>query len=502
MTFSTPFFYLVFLPLALIGFEVLGYFGRRAAIFFLTAISLYFYAQWSAIYLALLLGSILVNYLFSLAIQRSAGRPRTQNGWLLAGIAANLATLGYYKYLFPMLNLLTDLHVSHRAWGHVILPLGISFFTFTQIAYLVDLKQGVARRETFLSYSLFVTFFPHLIAGPIIHHKEMMPQFREERRYQLNRSDMAVGLTWFTMGMFKKVMVADQISKVADAFYKSPKGADASTAWLGVLTYAMQLYFDFSGYSDMAVGLARMFSIRFPLNFNSPYKAQSILDFWQRWHMTLTRYIMDYVYSPVQMAVSRRRLEQGKKVSRKATATLDGFSSMVVWPTLFTLFLAGVWHGAGMQFLLYGLLHGCYLVINHAWRIFVPEQSRARKLMNVPVSIGVTFLAVLVGEVLFRAHDLPDAMHTYADLLGFNGLGHGWPVSQVVLIMGLLAVVWAMPNTQEILGETRPDDQLNWSFFAGVRWNTGLAWWIATTAAFFVSMFYSDANATFLYFQF
>ena len=502
MTFSNPLFYLIFLPLALLGFEVLGRFGRRSAIGFLSFMSLAFYAHWNTRYLALLVGSILVNFLFSLAIERSRKKPAAQNAWLVAGVTANLGALCYFKYLFPLLKFLAGVTGSHHDWKSVILPLGISFFTFTQIAYLIDLKQGIAQRETLLSYTLFVTFFPHLIAGPIIHHKEMMPQFREERRYQLNRDDMALGLTWFTMGFFKKVMIADRISPVADAFYAQTFGIGASQAWLAVLTYAMQLYFDFSGYSDMAVGLARMFSIHFPLNFNSPYKATGIIDFWNRWHMTLTRYIMDYVYAPVQMAVSRRRIAAGKKVSRKATATLDGFVSMIAGPTVFTLFLAGIWHGAGVQFLLYGLLHGTYIVINHAWRIFVPEHSRAKKLMTVPVSIVITFLCVLVGEVLFRAPSFPDALHTYSDLIGKHGLGQAWPIGEVVLIACLFAVIWLMPNTQEILGETRHDDLPNWSLFSGVRWRATFLWWIASTLAFAVSMFYSTANSTFLYFQF
>jgi len=502
MSFSNYMFYLVFLPIALLGFQLLGRFGRRSAIGFLAFISIVFYSRWSNEYTLLLLGSILANYLFSIAIDRSSKRPSAQTFWLTFGIVTNLGALCYYKYLFPLLNFFTGIGVGHHTWGKVWLPLGISFFTFTQIAYLVDLKQGIAKREGLLSYSLFVTFFPHLIAGPIIHHKEMMPQFSQERRYQLNRDDMAVGLTWFTMGMFKKVMVADRISPVADAFFAQPIGAGALPAWLGVLTYSMQLYFDFSGYSDMAVGLARMFSIHFPLNFNSPYKATGIIDFWQRWHMTLTRYIMEYVYSPIQFGISRRRMDQGKKVSRKATATFEGFTHMIALPTLFTLFLAGVWHGAGEQFLVYGLLHGSYITINHAWRIFVPAESRLKKMMTVPVSILITYLAVLVGEVLFRSTGLRSALSVLADMTGRHGLGHGWPVSQVLLIAALLTVVWVMPNTQEILGETRKDDEPNWSILPHIRWSPTFLWWAGTSAAFALSMFYSTSNSTFLYFQF
>jgi len=502
MTFSNPLFYLVFLPFALLGFELAGRFGRRPAIGFLTLMSLVFYARWSPVYLLLLAGSILANYLFAVAIDRHSKSPSAQQFWLVTGIVANLGTLCYYKYLFPLLHFFTASGITRHAWGSVILPLGISFFTFTQIAYLVDLKQGIAQQEGLLNYSLFVTFFPHLIAGPIIHHKEMMPQFSAERRYRLDRCDMTVGLTWFTMGMFKKVMVADRIAPVANHFFDQPHGVGLLPAWLGVMTYSMQLYFDFSGYSDMAVGLARMFSIRFPLNFNSPYKAPSIIDFWQRWHMTLTRYIMAYVYSPVQLWVSRRRMEKGKKTSRKATATLEGFTGMIALPTLFTLFLAGVWHGAGVQFLLYGVLHGAYITINHAWRIFVPAESRFKRFVTVPVSVAITYIAVLIGQVLFRANSFGDAIRVFADMSGHHGLGPGWPASQILLIAVLLAVVWMMPNTQEILGETQHDDEPNWSILPQLRWRPNFLWWVATSLSFAITMFYTATNATFLYFQF
>jgi len=502
MTFSNPLFYLIFLPLALLGFQLFGMLGRRGAVGFLAFMSLIFYAKWNPRFLALLIGSVVVNYLFSVAIDRNKQRAAAQQFWLVAGIAVNLAALCYFKYLFPLLKFLFHHGVLHGDWGTVILPLGISFFTFTQIAYLVDLKQGVAERQGLLSYTLFVTFFPHLIAGPIIHHKEMMPQFSQERRYRLNLADLSLGLTWFTMGLFKKVMIADRISGVADAFFQQPYGASFSAAWLGALTYSMQLYFDFSGYSDMAVGLARMFSIHFPLNFDSPYKASSILDFWQRWHMTLTRYIMEYLYSPMQFWVSRRRMEQGKKISRKAMATPAGFISMVALPTLLTMFITGIWHGAGLQFLVFGLMHGGYLTLNHAWRIFVPVESRLRKILSGPVSVAVTYGAVVMSEVMFRANSFHDALASYKDMSGMHGLGAGWPMAESVIMVGLFAVVWLLPNTQEILGEARRDDQGNWSLFAVVRWNPTLAWWLVTSATFTLSMFYSMANTEFLYFQF
>jgi alginate O-acetyltransferase complex protein AlgI len=502
MSFSTPEFFMVFLPIALIGFQLLGRFGRRGAIGFLTLMSLAFYFHWNHLYFFVLILSIAMNYLFSLLIAALEARPKAQTASLAFGIAANLGLLCYFKYWFPVLNFFTSAGLSHRNWGSIILPLGISFFTFTQIAYLIDLKQGIAEREGLLSYSLFVTFFPHLVAGPIIHHKEMMPQFRQERRYRLDPADLSLGLTWFTMGFAKKVLIADRIAPGAESYFSQPHGTGAAAAWLGVLTYSMQLYFDFSGYSDMAVGLARMFSIRFPLNFNSPYKAASIIDFWQRWHMTLTAYILDYVYAPLLLHINRRRLDLGKKVSRKATATPEGFRQMVVVPTMVTMLLVGIWHGAGLQFLAFGLLHGIYLVLNHAWRIFVPSDSRINRLLPRPVCVALTFLAVIVGQVFFRASSLHDAVMILAELSGHHGAGSGWVAPQAVVLAALFAIVWTLPNTQQILGEPQPNSSSVWSICSNLRWQPNLAWWCAAALTFTASMFYSMASTTFLYFQF
>jgi len=289
---------------------------------------------------------------------------------------------------------------------------------------------------------------------------------------------------------------------VANATFAAPHNGIVS-AWIGALTYSLQLYFDFSGYSDMAVGLARMFSIRFPLNFNSPYKASNIIDFWQRWHMTLTHYIMDYIYGPVQLRVSRSRLNSGKKVSKKAMATPEGFSQMVAWPMMITMLLAGVWHGAGRQFVVFGLLHGMYLVIAHAWRIFVPHDSKWQKPFVPPVSIGLTYLAVVVAEVFFRASSVRTALSILSSMAGRHGFDHiSNHGTQILILVGLYAVIWLMPNTQELLGEEQKNDSPNWSIVPHIQWRPTVPWWAATSAAFMLSMFYSTAGSTFLYFQF
>jgi len=380
--FSSNVFLFLFLPVVLIGYQMLARFGRVAMFSWLSAASLFFYGYWNPKYLFLLLGSIALNFAASRAIVAAKGE-RAKSAWLTAAVAANLGLLGWFKYLFPLLGFLHGQGWLARDYGRVLLPLGISFFTFTQIAYLIDLRQEMAEAQDLLSYVLFVTFFPHLIAGPIIHHSEMMPQFTAQRHRSLRADDMAVGTTWFLMGLGKKVLIADRFGAVPDMFYFRPQAFGALATWVGVLCYAMQLYFDFSGYSDMALGLARMFSLTFPVNFNSPYKATNIIDFWQRWHMTLTRYLNLYLYNPMALAMSRRRIQAGKKASKKAQKTLGGFSQLIALPLVATMFLAGVWHGAGLQFILFGLAHAVYLTVNHAWRTFVAEDSKWQRLLPV-----------------------------------------------------------------------------------------------------------------------
>jgi alginate O-acetyltransferase complex protein AlgI len=503
MTFSSPGFLFIFLPLCMIGYFVLGRFGRSSAIGFLAFMSFVFYAHWSKRYTLLLLASILGNYFISRMIAKSAKNERAQTSWLVIGIVGNLFVLGYFKYLFPLLQFVNGTAISHHDFGSVILPLGISFFTFTQIAYLIDLKQGGAERESLLSYLLFVTFFPHLIAGPILHHKEIMPQLREERGYYLDPADVALGLTWFSMGLFKKVMIADTIAPTVNTLFKDPSRAAAWQTWIGVIAYSMQLYFDFSGYSDMAVGLARIFSIRFPLNFDSPFKAASIIDFWQRWHMTLTRYIMGYLYSPILFWVSKRRLSRGEKVSKRAQATPGGFVQMLAGPTIITMIVAGIWHGAGVQFFAYGLIHGVYLTTNHLWRLFVPIESRLRRSFEGFPAIALTYFCVLISFVLFRSSDMHQAFTIYGGMLGLHGIGdvHGLHLA-VIQIVGLALIIWLMPNTQELLGEQQKGDDSNWSVFAPRRWEPNVFWCAVTTAMFVISAAYSSAQTTFLYFQF
>jgi alginate O-acetyltransferase complex protein AlgI len=522
MLFNSYAFIFVFLPLALLGYQVAAHFHRRAVVAWLTLASLAFYAYWRPVFLLLLVSSILFNYVLASVITRRRQAGRTTRCLLWAGVALNLITLCYCKYLFPLLNFIAFSFHSSVRWSDVILPLGISFFTFTQIAYLVDLEEGSASQQDFMSYALFVTFFPHLIAGPILHHGEMMPQFQQDRDYRLRFDDLSIGLSWFVMGLFKKVMIADRFADAANSAFRTPWELTAAAGWAGLLGYALQLYFDFSGYSDMALGLARMFSINFPLNFSSPYKSSSIIDFWQRWHMTLTRYITVYVYNPTSLWIIRRRAARGLKISRKALATPAGFLDMVLLPTMVTLLAAGIWHGAGLQFAIFGMLHGLYLSVNHAWiilqRSIVPQaQSEMHRRVKHCAGVLLTFLCVMLGQVFFRANTTHDALGFLVSLAGLHGLGSpvsltkpsgayvATPRDWTQLIAGFV-VVWAFPNTQQILIKFKPALELtkaDWERRAiPIFWGPTFPWAVALVVALFAALIHLQDPSTFLYFQF
>ena len=522
MLFNSYAFLFAFLPIALLGYQVAGHFHRRAVVAWLGFVSLAFYAYWRPPFVLLLLASIAINYTAACLISRTIPNRMSTRVWLWMAILLNLLALGYFKYFFPFLNFASTISGSSRHWSDVILPLGISFFTFTQIAFLVDLQQGSAKQQDLSSYILFVTFFPHLIAGPILHHAEMMPQFQQDRRYQLSLSDLSVGFSWFVMGLAKKVLLADNFATVANLTFAQAGPLSTLTAWRGVLNYALQLYFDFSGYSDMALGLARMFSIDFPLNFSSPYKASNIIDFWQRWHITLTQYITTYVYSPVQFWISARRQAAGKKVSRKAQATLGGFASMIAFPMLFTMFIAGLWHGAGFQYIVYGMLHGGYLTINHGWRLYSHKKAAATAPAPRPLALRalthscavlLTFLCVLVGQIFFRADSCSHAASILAGMIGLHShasyLIQNETTSKALLNLAEIAagftIVWGLPNTQQILSRFKPSLHMTgWDTESVPRllWSPRLTWALALGCIFFVSLVALQDPSTFLYFQF
>ena len=363
---------------------------------FLVFASLFFYSWWNVAYLPLILTSMLFNYVIGNSLNENFKKVQMHKKTLLGfGIAANLALLGYFKYVDFFLenfNLLFDGSVPLL---NLALPLAISFFTFQQIAYLVDSYRKETAEYDFLNYALFVTFFPQLIAGPIVHHKEMMPQFASRWNLVKNYKNIALGLFVFSMGLFKKVVIADTFAQWATAGFDNAAVLNFFEAWATSLSYTFQLYFDFSGYTDMAIGAALLFNIKLPINFNSPYKARDIQDFWRRWHITLSRFLRDYIYIP---------LGGNRKGSFRTYSNL-----------MATFILGGLWHGAGWTFVFWGFMHGGALVIHRFWKALGFT-------MNAALAWFITFNFINISWVFFRAKEFEDALKVLKGMFGFNGL--------------------------------------------------------------------------------
>ncbi|WP_224746019.1 MBOAT family O-acyltransferase [Neiella litorisoli] len=388
----------------------------------------------------LIIGSMVGNYIVGSLIN-SAHQTNAKLAKLIltVGVTLNLGLLGYYKYFNFFLDQVSWLTGEDWQVARIALPLAISFFTFQQIAYLVDTYRKEIEEHSFLQYSLFVTFFPQLIAGPIVHHKEMLPQFAQASTFRFNSYHMSVGIVLFSIGLFKKVVLADNVAVYATPIFQAADQGIALTAyeaWIGTLAYTMQLYFDFSGYSDMALGLARMFGIRLPENFNSPYKATSIVDFWRRWHMTLSRFLRDYLY----IALGGNRKGPGRRYVN----------------LLLTMLLGGLWHGAGWNFVIWGALHGSYLCINHAWGHFRSSISSAPVLMAERVFYwALTFAAVCFGWIFFRAETLDGALLILVSMANLSTLTQGSPelilaFDALLWCIALLAIAVLMPNSLQL----------------------------------------------------
>ncbi len=442
-------------------------------------------------------------------------------------ISVNLIFLIYFKYANFFVDNLS--HLTGSAWtlANVVLPLGISFFTFTQIAYLADTYQGKVKEFNFVRYALFVTYFPHLIAGPVLHHAEMMPQFAKRSVSYINWDNVAVGLSIFVLGLAKKVLIADSVADFSTPIFEAVKAGGQPMlfeAWVGALAYTLQLYFDFSAYSDMAVGLSLMFNVRLPLNFNSPYKATSIIEFWRRWHMTLSRFLRDYLYIPLggsRLGTKRRYVN-----------------------LMLTMLLGGLWHGAGWTFVIWGALHGFYLLVNHAWRGLktLLGWTDGGRLASLGAG-ALTFLAVVVGWVFFRADSFSTAVTMLQGMAGINGvslpvsleggLGQVLPSADWLkftgsfpltllnnfnaassIALGLL-IVWLMPNVHQMFRRYRPVCEDGDSATATATAATSMGWvakaliWKPTTTRaislallFFLCFISLTKVSEFLYFQF
>lgn len=431
--------YFVFLAVVVLVFRLLEARALTARRVFLLLASYAFYAWWRADFLELLVGSTLVNYALGKEIETRQRRGRPRHAILVAGLVFNLGLIATFKYDTLFVSTANDLLGIGLAVPHFFLPLAISFFTFEQISYLADADAGKTHSYTLLDYALFVAYFPHLIAGPIVRHNDLIPQFRQTRA---RNDDLATGVTLFTLGLAKKTLLADNLAPFADAIFNAAgRGTHLGMAdsWLGTLFFAFQIYFDFSAYSDMALGSSVMLGIRLPVNFHSPYKAASIIEFWRRWHISLSAFLRDYLYIPLggnRRGRSRRYLN-----------------------LFITMLLGGLWHGANWTFMLWGGLHGFYLSVNHAFRHATKGRTIAPA-WQMPLraaSVVLTFACTTLAWIVFRSADLTAARNV---LGGFVGLGHSSivsfsPLAGVALLL-LFGLVWFMPNTMELLWTHRP----------------------------------------------
>ena len=477
MLFTSPSFIFLFVPAAYCGFLLLGSAGwRRVAIVWLTLASLVFYG-WDdpQRLLPIILTSIAFNLCFGILLSRHRSR-----ALLVLAIGGNLALLGYFKYAAFLAKIVADITGLPVAWTGGALPIGISFFTFTQIAFLVDTFRDGSGHFRPLTYPLFVTFFPHLVAGPIYHHKDILPQFGRPDIFKFDESRLGLGLTWFALGLAKKVLLADPVAGyAASVFDAAAKGQTIGLVdgWLGVLSFALQIYYDFSGYCDMAIGLGLMIGIRLPVNFNSPYKATSVIEFWRRWHITLSQFLRDYLY--IALGGNRR-------------GSTRRYVNLMI-----TMLLGGLWHGASWTFVAWGGIHGAGLIVNHAWRHIASRSGFA-----IPAALAwvVTFVFVLFAWVPFRADTISTTLRFWSAMLGANGLLEDHSVFASLLgpalwTAGLLALTLFASNSQQMLPRGADDGSFplpkaRWAMAAGVAMGIAMA------------MVVAQRPSEFLYFRF
>ena len=502
MLFTSGEFLFLYLPLVLGGyFAVARLFGRPLAAAWLALASLFFYGYWRIEDVPLLVGSIAFNYLAGRYIQLCPEtRSRHRRLAMIAAVAVNLLVLAYFKYANFLLDSAAQITGTQPFVVDVVLPIGISFFTFTQIAYLVDSYAGKVHERNPVHYALFVTYFPHLISGPVLHHAEMMPQFARPETYSPRLANAVLGLAFLFVGLFKKVVVADSAAPLSNDVFEisGSQALDAATAWQGVLAYTVQIYYDFSGYSDMAVGLSLLFGVRLPYNFDSPYKARSIVDFWRRWHMTLSRFLRDYLY--VALGGNRR-------------GSFRRYLNLAL-----TMLLGGLWHGASWTFVVWGGLHGTYLIVNHGWRHLAARiggrmpgwRHPAVQALGTAASLGLTLLSVMVAWVFFRAASVHDAMSILAAMTGASAPAHApaavaGPVSDLgawALLSAAMLVALLAPNSQELI-DGRLRSSLESAPHASSRPWQGFAIGVCIALAALLAMVSASRDVSeFIYFNF
>lgn len=489
MLFNSYIFIFAFLPITLASYFLLGRtpWSRLANVWLVFA-SLFFYGWWDVRYLPLLVLSILCNYVLTGVVLRfrRAGRLGLQRVAFWIGVAGNLALLGYYKYTDFLLGAVNDALGTQLPLLHVVLPLGISFFTITQILALIDCHEGVAKEHDFVNYALFVSFFPHLMAGPILYHRQMMQQFSDARLRRPDAANLAMGFSLFILGLAKKLLIADSFIAPADWGFSHAANIDFIQGWQAVLCYMMQLYFDFSGYSDMAVGLARMMNIQIPINFRHPFHATSVANFWQRWHISLTNAITACVYMPLVRALGK--------------AGRPTFGQTLVAASI-AFFLVGIWHGAGWNFVIFAALQSVGIVICQTWKHYH---------LHIAPFLGrvLTLLFILVSFVCFRAPDFVTIRAMLGTMFGAHGVvlpaiitgeldpmlpadlpaSSGIPGLPVEMLCLALALVAFAPDANDIIKSLEKHPR----------------WYVAPLLAllFIAAVYHMTKESVFLYFQF
>ena len=501
MLFTQFEFLFLFLPLTAGGYFLLARFveAPAARMSWLAAASLIFYGYWDLHFVPIILVSILFNYGMGLLVAGQTDvKPR---GWLFAvAITANLGALAFYKYTNFGIQIVNAIAASKHPSLAIVLPLGISFFTFTQIAYLADIYGGYPHERNLVKYGLFVTYFPHLIAGPILHHREMMPQFGSDDSRRFSVENLAIGLTVLTIGLFKKSFIADSFGLIANPVFQAANSnhLHMMDAWGGALAYSLQIYFDFSGYSDMAIGISTIFGIKLPFNFDAPYKSQSIVEFWRRWHISLSRFLRDYLYIPLG---GNRHGDRRRNLNLAAT-----------------MVLGGLWHGAGFTYILWGALHGLFLVINHRWTALTqkhPALARLTGSMWYPLmALCLTQFVVVLAWVFFRADNPNAAIRVVKGMIGLSNPEKFGPAllidrQQMLLILAGYLACLALPNVNAMfarwkVGLETYHNPRPWSVL-NLTWRPSLTWAVGTSlclvAALLMNLIAGDTSQ-FLYFQF
>ena len=418
MLFNSYQFLIIFLPITWVVYYITNKFWSNSiALVCLIAASLFFYSWWNPIYFFLITISILVNFLIANLIYNYKKKII-----LIIGILFNLALIGYFKYFNFFIDIISFTSNIEFVTKQIILPLGISFYTFQQITFIVDIYNKKIDDLNFKNYTIFVTFFPQLIAGPIVHHSQILHQFKNNYFLENKFHYLAIGFSIFVIGLFKKVIIADNLSSYASPiFFAADQSMNLSflEAWAGVLCYTFQLYFDFSGYSDMAVGLGYMFGIKLPINFNSPFKSTNIAEFWRTWHITLGNFIRNYVYYPISIFLTRAAIVKKRNV-------FSNYLLMLIIPTLITYLLLGLWHGSGINFLIFGAIHGIYIIIYNLWKKcegkYIKRFYKKNVFISYVISCLIVFFAFSFSLVFFRASNFDSALLILYAMINFNNI--------------------------------------------------------------------------------